>query len=73
MQARGTASSAAGSGLALAGLAALPAAMVTFRPILAKSVSAQPLARALLDSLRGGGPAHFQVKCFFAHRHAGLC
>lgn len=63
-QACGTASSAAGSGLALAGLAALPAAMVTFRPILAKSVSAQPLARALLDSLRGIGPAHFQVKCY---------
>lgn len=52
----------ASGGLELRGLAAQPAPVLSFRPILAKSVSPQPLARALQDSLRlGAAPGGFQV------------
>ena len=56
------AGSGANKASTLHGIAALPAAVVSFRPILAKSVSPQPLARALQDTLRpGAAPGPFQV------------
>ena len=56
-------SKAADGKLSLAGVAALPAAVVTYKPILSKTVASLALARELQDSLRGGSTRLFEVCC----------
>jgi len=55
--------------LSLAGVAALPAAVVTYKPILAKTLAPLPLARELQDSLRGGSTKPFEVCCPWLKAH----
>ncbi|GAB4818594.1 hypothetical protein N2152v2_005640 [Parachlorella kessleri] len=61
IQATSKCSKAADGRLSLAGVAALPAAVVTYKPILAKTVAPLPLSRELQDSLRSGSTGHFQA------------
>lgn len=63
LQASCTSSCAPDGSVALHGLLAVPAPVLTFKPILAKSVSLQSLAKALQGTLRpGAAPAPFQVQ-----------